>query len=698
MSRLLVLLLFGLSGVCAAQEASVQFRVEGKVLLCHAGNRELARADIPSVNDRVPVVRFDQWGKWVRVHLRWELEEAVEQNDLFMPFHLQFDPNFWWAPHLTPEEGLVIAQHVFRSPAVIAASEEGVLALVPDLDLCGKDTAAPWYMDFNAPEEYFGLGMSRTEVPEHVLFKKVPGMTLGTGSVDLSFYLAWLDGKEDIFNPWQSVAAFLWDRWGKALYDRGEPTTVSPERYVEHTYGWAFDRWAHAVWQEFDLHGTRVGSPVFIVTVTDSPNYPGHADQREFPSIWNQAWFSSLRAASGVFRYGRRTGNEDLMRRARLTEEFTLAAPLDKGVFPTVYRSDVERVTIDGVTVHRPKGWDVGYWVNSNRVPWEHGITDRWYNVLDMSWTALLLLRWHEEIEPDERILPYVSTYAERLLQLQDEDGFFPSWLDPETQKPSAVLAQSPQTSMSVTFLLKLAQMTGEKKYETAALRALDAVIREIIPAGQWEDYETYWSCCRLGQDHLGRRFERNAMFKQNTLSMFWTSEALLEAWCISGREEYLSWGRRTLDELSMVQQVWQPPFIYVPALGGWGVMNMDGEWNDSRQTLFAELFIEYGKVLGEQRYIERGIAAMKSGFVMMYCPENPAVKKLWEKVWTFFGPEDYGFMMENYAHGGVTTPDGEGMGNFTIYTWGNGAASEAWSRILDHHPELFPACQPEAE
>ena len=76
----------------------------------------------------------------------------------------------------------------------------------------------------------------------------------------------------------------------------------------------------------------------------------------------------------------------------------------------------------------------------------------------------------------------------------------------------------------------------------------------------------------------------------------------------------------------------------------------------------------------------------------MMYCPENPGVKALWEKTHPFFGPEDYGFTMENYAHGGRTSPEGEGMGVFTIYDWGNGAAAEAWNRLLDRFGSAFLA------
>ena len=80
-----------------------------------------------------------------------------------------------------------------------------------------------------------------------------------------------------------------------------------------------------------------------------------------------------------------------------------------------------------------------------------------------------------------------------------------------------------------------------------------------------------------------------------------------------TGESAYLKWGARTLDELSMVQQVWQPPFIYIPALGGFGVMNFDGEWNDSRQCLFAELFMQYYEEIGDPCLFERGIAALKS-------------------------------------------------------------------------------------
>jgi hypothetical protein len=516
-------------------------------------------------------------------------------------------------------------------------------------------------------------------------------MVFEPGDIILGFYVTAYTEPDEPVNPWRRVAQFFWQRYGQPLLQKGQPLTVPLDRYVEHVYNWAFDTWQAAVWQQFEINGRTVGVPAFIVNVTESPNYPGETNLREFLSIWNQAWFSSLRGASGLYRYARRTGNDALLARANLTKEFALAAPVKNGIFPSVYRTQMTKVEIGGKQYSRSLGWETGYWTNSNRCPRERGISDAWYHVLDASWTALLMLRWYEELERDERLLAYSRRYAEALLVLQDAQGFFPGWLHPETLQPADVLRQSPETSMSVTFLLKLAELTGDQRYREAALRAMDAVLEEIVLSGRWEDFETYWSCCSFGKEEFyGRRIPRNGMYKQCNFSMFWTAEALLQCHRLTGEARYLHWGRRTLDELSMTQQTWQPPFIYIPALGGFGVMNFDGEWNDSRQCLFAELFMEYYRETGDAALFERGIAALKSSFVMMYCPENPQAKALWEKVWPFFGPADYGFTMENYGHTGYTTPEGGGIGEFTIYDWGNGAAAEARNRIWDHFGDVY--------
>ena len=619
------------------------------------------------------------------INLSFSLKNSVQQGDWRIAVKPDFLPSFHWAPHLTPTDRNVIDQHVFRSPALIVADDHQTLILIPDLDIMQKGTPVRWYMDMDASSNTLILGMCNNHVSEHVLFERDQETTYPKGDIEIGFYLMYSDSKEVLRNPFKKPLEFMWSRWGHTAYVKGNPVKESLEKYVQHTYNWAFNSWSDNVWQQFELDGKKVGAPVFIVNVTQSPNYPGEINEREFRSIWNQAWFSSLRSASGLYRYARRTGNRELLAKANLTKELALSFPQRNGFFYGLIGTEMHEVEIDGKKYNRSKGWNTYYWGNSNRNPYTWNPKESPYHILDMSWTALLMLRWYDELEKDARLLAYAEDYAMALLGIQYENGFFPGWLDLKTMQPMNHLNASPETSLSVTFLLKLYELTHKEEYKRAAFRAMNAVIHEIIPVGKWEDFETYWSCSRYGSDNLvGKKVLRNNMHKQNNFSMFWTAEALLECYRLTSNKEYLDYGQRTLDELLMTQASWQPPYMYVNVLGGFGVLNTDGEWNDSRESLFSELIIQYGKLLGKPEYIERGYAALKASFVMMYCTENPQTKQQWEKVHPFFASEDYGFMMENYGHGGRTNPAGEGMGEFTIYDWGNGAAAEAYNRILD--------------
>ncbi|MFC5649978.1 hypothetical protein ACFPYJ_12780 [Paenibacillus solisilvae] len=629
----------------------------------------------------------------IKYSLSFKLENQTQQDDWQLSVEPAFTPSFHWAPHLTPSDEHIIDQHSFRSPALIAMDDRKLLILVPDLDIMVKGTPVRWYMDNDALRNRLTVGMSEYCVKEHVLYERAPGAKYPAGTVEVGFYLMTFEDADALGNPWRPVLNFLWERWGGPLFRSGAPEELPMDRLVRHTYNWAFESWKDSVWQEFELDGRKVGAAAFIVNVTQSPNYPGPVNEREFRSIWNQAWFSSLRSAQGMFRYGLENKDPEMLQRARLTKELALAAPQRHGLFPALIATEMEQVTVDDVLVNRSKGWETAYWGNSNRNP-EHdrkSVRSAPYHLLDMSWTSLLMLRWYEELEQDERLLEYASSYAQALVSLQDENGFYPAWLDNETLAPLDILDDSPETAMSVTFLLHLHRLTGSDLWLQSALKAADALAREIVPTGRWEDFETYWSCCRYGSRELvGRKVVRNNMYKQCNFSMFWSAEAFLACFRQTGDTGYLKLGERCLDEMLMTQASWQPPYIYVSALGGFGVMNCDGEWNDARQSLFAELILEYGIELRRDEYVERGLAALRCAFVMMYCPENPTSQAQWEKAHPFFNEKDYGFMMENYGHGGVVDDNGLGIGEFTIFDWGNGAASESYLRIKAHHRELL--------
>ncbi|MGV2685992.1 hypothetical protein GNF82_16840, partial [Clostridium perfringens] len=170
------------------------------------------------------------------------------------------------------------------------------LMLIPDLDLITKDADARWYMDLDAPNNLLVLGMSRTRVSEHVLFEKVKGASYPPGTLRIGFFLKMGEADQAVFNPWRLVLQFLWDRWGHMQFRHSIYEEVHLDHYVSHAYEWAFRHWKDTVWQEFEWDGRNVGAAVFIADVSQSPNYPGVPNERESRSVWNQAWFSSLRS------------------------------------------------------------------------------------------------------------------------------------------------------------------------------------------------------------------------------------------------------------------------------------------------------------------------------------------------------------------------------------------------------------------
>jgi acetyl-CoA acetyltransferase len=101
------------------------------------------------------------------------------------------------------------------------------------------------------------------------------------------------------------------------------------------------------------------------------------------------------------------------MAKARLTTELSLAAPVTRGLFPAVIGTANDEVVVDGKALRRPRGWSEARWSNSDRTPVEHGITSDWYHVLDMSGTALAMLRWYDELEKDARLVAYAHAGVE---------------------------------------------------------------------------------------------------------------------------------------------------------------------------------------------------------------------------------------------------------------------------------------------
>jgi hypothetical protein len=590
---------------------------------------------------------------------------AIDAGDATLTLsvrHSLQSPSHVWVPHLTPEPGHVVGDAVFRSPAVVLSDGLVALAFIPDVH--DVSCAAGWraWLDYDHPQSTVTMAAGAYEPTGHVFFVRRP--LLGDAQpVALRLHVVASDRTEDCENPYGMAARWMWARWGRPGHAHPAPLPVAG--LLDRIVRWAFsaEGWGESVWQAVDLPGTtRAAAPVFIVDVSRHPSVPLEKRQwREPRSVWNQAWFSTQRCANGLLRYARQVGSRDLEDRARAMTRVALAAPQDDGLFPAVLVRDEERA--DG-------GWR---WTNSNRRP--PSASGDACHVVDAAWTCRMLLEW-DALTREPEAAARARTFADRLVRLQRPSGAFPGWVEPDGRVVPE-LAEGPESAVSVALLFEM----GETERALRGMPFLESLARE----GRWEDFETYYSCAPWGAPELlGRRVARNGVYKQNTLSIFWCAEAFRLAWRATGMQAYLRLARRCIDELSLYQAVWDPPFLPAPAHGGFGVMNADSEWNDARQSLFAPLYLDLGHETNDRELTERGAAALRASFSMLYCPENAALARAYERRFPFFGAESYGFMMENQGHGAA-----EPIGTFTIYSWGNGSALATAATVRDRFPEI---------
>jgi len=88
---------------------------------------------------------------------------------------------------------------------------------------------------------------------------------------------------------------------------------------------------------------------------------------------------------------------------------------------------------------------------------------------------------------------------------------------------------------------------------------------------------------------------------------------------------------------------------------------------------------MRYGKLFNRKEYIERGLAALRLICYDVLSGKRPH-KEQWEERWKFFGKEIMihdGELWSWWRDG----KKGEGIGEFTIYELGYGAAAEAYNR-----------------
>jgi hypothetical protein len=111
--------------------------------------------------------------------------------------------------------------------------------------------------------------------------------------------------------------------------------------------------------------------------------------------------------------------------------------------------------------------------------------------------------------------------------------------------------------------------------------------------------------------------------------------------------------------------------------------MNSDAEWNDARQSMFAATLMHYYNHTSEDEYFERGIAALRASFALMFIPEHKG-KRI--KDLSVLKPVDYGSMSENYGHFG----DDRAAPGYMYFDWGSGSSASAAAFIEKKYGDVY--------
>ncbi len=565
--------------------------------------------------------------------------------------------DFAWVPNLRPEPNLVIGEHTFRSPAVILESGGSWVALVPDLDSLPKlprQRLAALDLnrkDFTLPR--FGYGLKAHDPTFHVYYRHDPArvFTYNPGTITYAYDLLMGTGdtRAHLLNK---VNGHLWNRYAKPLLEDVRPQVLPFTDYAKTSYA-TLDSIGQFV--DFTIDGVPAGA----YRAEDHGTY--FILPRQI--VWNQVWFNAQRSAYGLAHFGMEGHSPTYSSQAALITNFSRMAPSWGGLFPAVH------VFEKGEWIGSPLRLNGGI----NRV-----------HAASAAWTAIWMHRTQNDLLPDAGTRGKVSALADFLVQHQLDDGSIPAWFDrdPNTGEMTAhpVLDRSAETAGSAMLLGELALDLGNKAYGAATVKAADFLIAEVLPSMTYHDFELFWSCSWKAPDMTD---PYTGVLPQNNYSIFWVAETFRYAFMLTGNERYQEALLETIETLNLYQQVWNPNFLSLYAFGGFGVMNTDGEWNDSRQAVFAPMYMRAYQTLGDPNLMHRGIAALRASFALFAIPENCEISPY---TCNAYPP---GLSPESLAHSGANGTSGRSDSG-----WGEAGALSSAAYIIRHFGHVYADTQ----
>ncbi len=659
-------------------------------------------------------------------HIRYKLsnKKNLQLSKLLVNYSIILggNPDFIWVPHLRPEEGLVMGDHIYRSPVIIYKKAEIAFALIPDLKTLAANHPLKSFMDFNLqpdknkyPQISYGFG--NYEPFKHTFFKHEPSkiweIPKGT---DLTFrYYIIVFNNKNILEILQSINQFFWEKYvRKNLYDSFEPQVLPYCINVQEGFKAIFDR--HRFWGDFVINkkecggiwqrswaGTKKKAIQFIVpeklalhrernsTENVSSNvgvHKGindiiydpekvkwfdkytrrHAFAPRIAEVWNNAWFLNMRTAYSFRYFAKEFDNIELKEKADRILNTILNLPRKNGIFPSVIF---------------PAG------LHSNIISYINGVkaglySDQ-YNIVDACLAMYWALKSYQDFEKIDLIVERSKELLELIKLIQQKNGAIPTFIGLKNEKIDIdkALLGSASSGAVLMFLTELHKIYPNSEVLTLAEIISKYLQDEILPKNKWHDFEPFFSCTMLPLNFFDDYTNSHVM---NTLCIYWCAEGLKELFKLTKNSDYLKDGEQALAILSLFQQVWNMPYISYNTFGGFGVQNADAELGDARQGLFVRTYMEYYLLTNNEEYMERGIAALRASWSLQLLKEYEGICPGNTKNIETIDNVDKGSMYENYGH---TGSDYRMYGQIT-FDWGIGTAAMATAYTKNHFGDLF--------
>ncbi len=561
-------------------------------------------------------------------------------------------PDYMFTPTVKRADDDLVGDRKFFAPATILEKGGLMAALVPDLEMINDHVV---YAAGARPQKHpkiFAIPVDTTKVSfptgmdltlnsgitdkpvlsygfldywteQHVYWRHenengAQIRTLSSNSLKYGFEL-FLKADVEKYRGYQRISSYLWERYGTRYFQLPRPQVLPFAEYARICYPASFAYQGYDVskgpvvtnrsgkpelasYQEWDLNGVAVGG--FRLS---APQW--------YQFIYNTAWWNNVCDATGIWYWGKKTGDSSLIDKARRIIRFTLASPQNEGMFPGLY--DINKHTWQLSLWNPPmEGYDPAF-VSSY---WGYNNSQGVYQTASASVTAGFLMHYLQNCENDPGILPFVQRYGDFLISHMDPNGCVPAWFSPKLE-PVPSIRWNADGGAHIWVLSELYRATKDKKYAEAAEKMAAFMINEVMPHQKWYDFETFYSCAVKPETFYDAR---TGQYPANNMSTSWALEGFASLYEVTQKKEYLDAAEAAADYSLFYQAVWAPNFILTAyPFGGFSSQNSDAEWLDQRSHRFTDGLMRIGLIAGRQDLVERAVAAARSSLTLVNLPQN---------------------------------------------------------------------------